>query len=73
MATIVNNPNGSNEGGWAGSLLVGVVIVILAILFFVYALPALTGNNDGAQDVNLDVPERVDVNLDGEGAVTPQE
>jgi hypothetical protein len=43
--------------GWAVALL--IAIIVIAVLYF-YGLPAL--QND-SRDVNVQVPERVDVNV----------
>lgn len=61
MATVINNPTGSAED--AGSnLVVGVVLAIIilgaAVLFFVYGLPAMQNNqNPNGTNINVTVPE----------------
>lgn len=47
MATVINNPSGGDDS--SVGVIVGIVaIVLLVILFFVYALPAIRGTNASA-------------------------
>lgn len=61
--TIINPPTNSNDSGGNGmGFLLGVIIlVVFAVLFFVYALPYLRGLTSGGVQVNL--PDKVDVNV----------
>ena len=59
MATIVNNPGTKEEGG-NGFLLGVILLIIFAVLFFIYGLPYLTNSFSGPQ---VGVPEQVDVNV----------
>ena len=46
MSTIINNPStGEASDSMAGTVLGIVVALVLIILFFVYALPAIQGRN----------------------------
>lgn len=75
MATVINNPDTvhhtdrverhvveRSEGGGMGFLIGLLAIVILAVLFFVYALPALrnTGTRGGT---NINVPDRINIDV----------
>lgn len=61
MATVVNNAD-SGEGRAWGPLIVVLVIVLAAIAFFVWGLPAMNGNAGGT---TVNIPDQVDVNLGG--------
>ena len=61
MPTIINNPNSTSgdSGGWG--FVVGILIlVVLVILFFVYAWPSLQNNN--VEKENPDNTLNVEVN-----------
>lgn len=67
MTTVVNNPGTSDSGNSMG-LVVGLLLVgIIAILFFVYGLPALRSSNVGSGTVNTVpapvIPNKIDVNV----------
>jgi hypothetical protein len=77
MATIVNTPGATNTESESiiSSVVIGLVLVILAVLFFVYALPALRGTTAPADTntLNIDLPE-ANVGTGGAGAnPTPAE
>ncbi len=62
MTTVINNPGGSNDGESASDIwgaVVGILlIVVLAILFFIYGLPAIQNRADNTsndRDINIDV------------------
>lgn len=62
MATIVNNPPASttNDSGSGFGFVLGVLLLLVfAILFFVYALPLF--QKSAAPQVT--VPDKVDVNI----------
>ncbi len=58
MATIVNNPAPESNGS-TSLILTLLLIVVLAVLFYVYGLPAI--NNMQAPQIN--VPDKIDVNI----------
>lgn len=62
MATVINNPSTpAVERDSSSGFLVGVVVLIIAaVLFFMYGLPALSGAMRGPQ---VNVPGKVDVNV----------
>ncbi len=60
MATIINTPGSSSDESGVGMLLGIVLVVIVAILFIVFALPALRNNQ-----TKSDTSPSIDVHLDG--------
>lgn len=64
MTTIINPGNGNGDGNGVGTILAVVLVIVILILFFVYGLPALRGGNGGT---NINVPDQIDVNVDGGG------
>ena len=61
MATIINNPQGSESPDSGVAMMVAIIVIILVvILFFVYALPAIRGNNTtqtpGGTNINVQIP-----------------
>jgi hypothetical protein len=64
MTTVINTPAGGTTDS-LGSVLIGIVVVaVLGVLFFVYALPIIRANNAQTQtpptiDVNLSVPKDI--------------
>ena len=72
MATIVNNPPvSSSQGGptapaehsdsGMGFFIGLLVVIVLGVLFFAYALPAMRSDNSGGTNIN--VPDRINVNV----------
>jgi len=62
MATIVNNPQPSdNSGGPIGLVIMLVVVLVLIYLGFVYGLPAFRQMQSGGTQIN--VPNKIDVNV----------
>ncbi|KKR32333.1 MAG: hypothetical protein UT65_C0003G0019 [Parcubacteria group bacterium GW2011_GWF2_39_8b] len=58
MTTIVNNPGASGSGDSGAGLIIGVIIaIVLIVLFFVYALPAIRERNNGTTNINIEVPK----------------
>lgn len=66
MATTIINPTPSNEGSSGnngmGFLLGAIVLIVFAVLFFVYGLPYLQGLT-GSGGVQVNVPKSIDVNV----------
>lgn len=61
MATVINNPVPTNERSNGSGFLLGVILlIILAVLFFIYGLPYLANSFSGPQ---VQVPDKVDVNV----------
>ncbi len=68
MATIVNTtPTTSGETGSSGmGFLLGVIVLVLfAFVFFVYGLPYISGAVRSTQSPQIQVPDKVDVNVKG--------
>lgn len=67
MPTVINNPSTTpsverDTGSGFGAVVSVVVILIVAILFFMYALPALR-NDQGTQ---INVPDRIQIDGGGQ-------
>jgi hypothetical protein len=65
MATTIINPSPSSDSSGnngMGFIIGGVVLVVLAILFFVYALP-LIRNVGGGEGIQVNLPKTVDVTV----------
>ena len=64
MATTIINPapnnNSSNNG--VGFLLGAIVLIVFAVLFFVYALPYIRGLS-GSGGIQVNVPKSIDVKV----------
>jgi len=71
MATIVNTPpaqdNSANSTGFIVALL---ALLLVGYLFFAYGLPALRNATSSPQ---INVPDSVDVNINGGGGNAPQQ
>ncbi|HUQ85860.1 MAG TPA: hypothetical protein VM077_06070 [Candidatus Limnocylindrales bacterium] len=68
MATVVNNPPAAapSEGGGGSGFLLGIIVLIVFVILFVfYGLPMLnnTASNAGVQAPQVNVPDKVDVNV----------
>ncbi len=59
MTTVVNNPGGATTDNSLGTIFTVLMIALLAILFFVYGLPAIRN----AASPSINVPSSIDVNL----------
>lgn len=59
MATVLHEHTREN-GNNTGTLVAVILLVLLAIAFFVYGLPYINGANQGP---SVSVPEKVDVNV----------
>ncbi len=62
MPTVIENRPATTESSGVGALVATAVIIVLGILFFLYALPAL--RNTGGTQVN--VPDTINVETDGQ-------
>lgn len=55
MTTVINNPGNNSDSGDATSLIVGIIaLIIVAALFFMYALPMIR-NSQAPKDNSIDV------------------
>lgn len=70
MATVINNPSPNTQrvehvdrtdSSGLGFVVGLILLVLLAILLFAYGLPAIRNASQGGANVN--VPERVDINV----------
>ncbi|HUD05121.1 MAG TPA: hypothetical protein VMR59_03985 [Patescibacteria group bacterium] len=65
MATTIINPapsnNSSNNNGM-GFLIGAIVLIVFAVLFFVYALPYIRGLS-GSGGIQVNVPKSINVNV----------
>ncbi len=61
MPTVINNPASTNEGGNGMGFLIGIVVLaVIAIIFIFYGLPYLRNTTQAPQ---INVPSEVDVNI----------
>jgi len=61
MATIVNTPGSTTDSSGGMGFVLGVLLLLLvAFLFFVYGLPAISRSVSGP---SIQVPGQVDVNV----------
>ena len=65
MATTIINPPASNEtsSNGLGFLLGAIVLVVLAVILFIYALPYIRGMS-GNGGVQVNVPKSIDVKVE---------
>lgn len=63
MTTIVNTPApANNDSGNGMGMIIGIfVLIIMAYVFFVYGLPAISNMKIGTPQIN--VPNKIDVNV----------
>jgi F0F1-type ATP synthase assembly protein I len=66
MATTIINPapatNSSNDS-WIGFLLGAIVLVVFAVIFFVYAVPFIRGLSGSGGGIQVTLPKSVNVNV----------
>jgi hypothetical protein len=62
MPTVINNPSTETGSGF-GAVVSVVVILVVAILFFMYALPAIRSGNGGTQ---INVPDKIQIQGGGD-------
>lgn len=68
MATVINNPGTTTENdGGLGFVLGVLLLLVVAFLFFVYGLPAITRSFSGP---TVNVPGKIDVNVQTPNAGT---
>jgi hypothetical protein len=60
MATIVNNPGTTQRDSGSGFLIGVILLIVFAILFFIYGLPYLANSFSGP---TVQVPDKVNVNV----------
>jgi hypothetical protein len=60
MATVVHHDHTSSEGSGLGFVLGVVLLLVFALLFFVYGLPYISNSFRGPQ---INVPGQIDVNV----------
>ncbi len=64
MATVVNNPPANSEASGGSGFLIGIILlIVLAILFIFYGLPLLNNSVGGSQAPQVNVPGKIDVNV----------
>jgi len=63
MATVVNNPQPTTSNNGLGFLLGAILIIIFAMLFFVYVLPLMRSSMSASQAPQVNIPDKVDVNV----------
>jgi len=63
MTTVVNTPGGTTADSSAGTIFALLIVALLAVLFFVYGLPAI----QNAASPSVNVPSTIDVNIPGDG------
>lgn len=62
MTTIVNTPAPSNDSSGGMGMIIGlIVLIVVAYLFFVFGLPAISQMQIGTPQIN--VPSSIDVNI----------
>jgi hypothetical protein len=60
MTTVVNTPAQSDSGNGTGAILVVAVILVLGILFVMYALPMM---RRGVSSTQVNIPDKVQVDV----------
>lgn len=63
MATIVNNPSGSDGGGILGTVIGVILVVVLGIIFFIYGVPILSEAFRDSKKNDDVVPDEIDINI----------
>ena len=61
MTTIVQNPAPTDSGNSMGMVVGLLLVVLIAILFFVYGLPALRSSTTSVPQVKI--PDTINVNV----------
>jgi hypothetical protein len=74
MATVINNPPSGDSDSGMGSMIGIIALIIVIVLLIFYGLPMLRGGAgtpaptttnqpEGRSEVNLEVPDSLDVNV----------
>jgi hypothetical protein len=64
MAVVVNNPGTtSDSGSGVGFILGAILLIALMIALFYYGLPYVRGSFGGGGGTQINVPDKVDVNV----------
>lgn len=64
MATIVNNPPANSDSGGGSNFLIGIILLIVfVVLFIFYGLPYLNNYMGSGQAPQVNIPSKVDVNV----------
>jgi hypothetical protein len=66
MATTIINPTpvaNSSDSNGMGFLIGGVVLIVFAVIFFVYALPYIRSFGSGSGGVQVNVPKSINVKV----------
>ncbi len=62
MATVINNPGGSDGESTGVGMIIGIILAIVVIaLFLIYGIPAMRGGNTnnppaGGTNINVNLP-----------------
>lgn len=63
MATIINNPQPSNDSSGPMGMIIGIIVLlVVGYLFFIYGLPAV--RQMSAPQINI--PDKIDVTVNQE-------
>jgi hypothetical protein len=66
MTTVVNTPASSQESGSGVGFLMGIILLfVFLFLIWYYGLPMLRGATQTQTSPTINVPEQVDVNVNG--------
>lgn len=74
MTTVVNTPSSGGNGSGAGmGVMVGVLVVVVAlvVLFLIFGWPKLRGGYSAPDDVNINLPDKVNIDLNEAPAAQP--
>lgn len=63
MATVVNNPPANTDRGGGNGFLLGIILLIVFVILFIYYGLPLLSNAGGAAGTQVNIPDKVDVNV----------
>lgn len=63
MATIINTPAQADNSNGLGFLLGLLLVLAFVVLFFIYGLPYVTRSFSGLTSPQVNVPEKIDINV----------